>query len=68
MKKGVRKTKRKSKHKSIFQQIGPHHGTYDTTVRHCLTGPVQRAQDPPLSLTHALQHPSMGPPLPYESQ
>eukprot|EP00983_Pelagomonas_calceolata_P131768 1161808-Pelagomonas_calceolata.AAC.8 len=25
-------TKRKSKHKSLLQQVGPRHGTYDTAV------------------------------------
>eukprot|EP00983_Pelagomonas_calceolata_P103796 1158954-Pelagomonas_calceolata.AAC.7 len=30
-------TKRKSKHRSLLQQVGPHHGTYDTTVRQALS-------------------------------
>eukprot|EP00983_Pelagomonas_calceolata_P065475 1148604-Pelagomonas_calceolata.AAC.1 len=43
--------------------------TMGPMIRHnCQAGPVQQARDSSLSLMYALQHPSKGPPLPYESQ
>eukprot|EP00983_Pelagomonas_calceolata_P039398 1137170-Pelagomonas_calceolata.AAC.2 len=47
----TKQTKRKSKHRSLLQQVGPHHGTYDTTVRQALSSkliiPALPKQDVP---------------------
>eukprot|EP00983_Pelagomonas_calceolata_P080446 1155150-Pelagomonas_calceolata.AAC.1 len=33
--------KRKNKHRSLLQQVGPLHGTYDTTVRQALSSKLK---------------------------
>eukprot|EP00983_Pelagomonas_calceolata_P115764 1160232-Pelagomonas_calceolata.AAC.9 len=33
--------KRKSKHRSLLQQVGPHHETYDMTVRQALSSRLE---------------------------
>eukprot|EP00983_Pelagomonas_calceolata_P067817 1149637-Pelagomonas_calceolata.AAC.1 len=75
---------KKERKKGHAYQAGPHHTDQEEEQAHKSTpasrpppwdlrhnyqaGPVQQAQDPPLSPKHALQHLSMGLPLPYESQ